>query len=115
MPNQTVVPLFLLAILVASAAAFAAGAAEREQVRAVVNLMASVKMPFPERLERNVAHTEFVRRERDMTVACLRLDEKLRWCFEHLHPVGSQAEILRIRKEPTAGPEVGQPKRHAPL
>ena len=33
-------------------------AAEREQVRAVINLIAAVKMPFPERFERDVARTE---------------------------------------------------------
>src|SRR5215470_6055029 len=46
-------------------------AAEREQVRAVINLIAAVKMPFPERFERNVARTEYVRLDGGgETVAC---------------------------------------------
>jgi hypothetical protein len=86
-----------------------AHAAEREQVRAVINLIASVKMPYPERLERNVAHTEFVRLdERGATVACLRLDDKVRWCYEHIPAQGARAEMLRIRNEPVAGIQVGQ-------
>lgn len=52
-------------------------AAEREQVRAVVNLIAAVKMPFPEQFERDVARTEYVRLDgRGETVACVRVDEK---------------------------------------
>lgn len=35
-------------------------AAEREQVRMVINLIAGVKMPFPENLRNNVARTERV-------------------------------------------------------
>ena len=86
-----------------------ANAAEREQVRAVINLMAAVKMPYPERLERNVARTEYVRLdEGGATVACLRFDDKLRWCFEHIPPRGARAEMLRVRNEPVAGIQVGQ-------
>jgi hypothetical protein len=98
----------VLVTTLAFAVAVPANAAEREQVRAVVNLMAAVKMPYPERLERNIARTEFVRREPGMTVACLRLDDKLRWCFEHIQPAGSQVEMLRIRNEPVEGIQVGQ-------
>ena len=108
MSKQRVASAMVLAIFAGSAAALTATAAEREQVRAMVNLLASVKMPYPERYERNVARTEFVLREHGSTSACLRLDDKLRWCFEHIHPAGSQAEILRIRNEPVAGIEVGQ-------
>jgi hypothetical protein len=84
-------------------------AAEREQVRAVINLIASIKMPFPERFERNVARTEYVRLDGEgATVACLRLDDKLRWCYEHIPAQGARAEMLRIRNEPIGGIQVGQ-------
>jgi hypothetical protein len=51
---------------IALAAAIAVGflsateAAEREQVRMIINLVAGVKMPFPENLRNNVARTERV-------------------------------------------------------
>jgi hypothetical protein len=84
-------------------------AAEREQVRAVINLMAAAKMPFPERFERNVARTEYVRLDgRGETVACLRVDDKVRWCYEHIPAQGSRTEMLRIRNEPVEGIMVGQ-------
>jgi hypothetical protein len=84
-------------------------AAEREQVRAVINLMAAVKMPFPERFERNVARTEYVRLDgRGETVACIRVDDKVRWCYEHIPAQGSRTEMLRIRNEPVEGILVGQ-------
>ena len=84
-------------------------AAEREQVRAVINLLASIKMPFPERFERNVARTEYVRLDdHGATVACLRLDDKVRWCYEHIPTQGARAEMLRIRQEPVEGIQVGQ-------
>jgi hypothetical protein len=41
-----------------------ANAAEREQVRAVVNLIASVKMPYPERSKCGGATSIFLRRDR---------------------------------------------------
>src|SRR5262249_45458684 len=84
-------------------------AAEREQVRAVINLLAAVKMPYPEGFERNVARTEYVRLDgRGETVACLRLDDKVRWCYEHIPAQTSRAEMLRIRNEPVEGIQVGQ-------
>jgi hypothetical protein len=99
--------LALAAILVSSISS--TQAAEREQVRMVINLIAGVKMPFPERLRNNLAHTERVQLDTNSaTVACLRLDDKVRWCFEHIAPVGARAEILRIRNEPIAGLVVGQ-------
>lgn len=86
-----------------------ASAAEREQVRAVINLIASVKMPFPERFERSTAHTEYVKLDKDgATVACLRLDDKARWCYEHIPAQGARAEMLRVRNEPVEGIQVGQ-------
>jgi hypothetical protein len=83
-------------------------AAEREQVRIVVNLLAAIKMPFPENLTRNRAKT--LRAWLDLnsaTVACLRHDER-RWCYEHIPPMGARAEMLRIRNEPAGGVAVGQ-------
>ena len=84
-------------------------AAEREQVRIVINLMAAVKMPFPENLPRNRAKTQRVWLELNgmATVACLRLEDR-RWCYEHIAPVGARAEMLRIRNEPAGGIQVGQ-------
>jgi hypothetical protein len=84
-------------------------AAEREQVRMVINLIAGVKMPFPENLRNNVARTERVQLDTNgSTAACLRLDDKVRWCYEHIAPVGARAEMLRIRNEPVPGLLVGQ-------
>jgi hypothetical protein len=84
-------------------------AAEREQVRIVINLIAGAKMPFPQNLRNNLARTERVQLDiNDATVACLRLDDKIRWCYEHVAPVGARAEMLRIRSEPVAGLLVGQ-------
>jgi hypothetical protein len=88
-------------------------AAEREQVRLVINLIAGVKMPFPEHLRHNVARTERVQLDTNgATVACLRLDDKIRWCYEHIAPVGARAEMLRIRNEPVPGLLVGQIYRY---
>jgi hypothetical protein len=88
-------------------------AAEREQVRAVINLMAAVKKPFPEAVDRNVAHTEYVRLDAGgETVACVRVDERTRWCYEHLPALGSRTEMLRIRNEPVDGATVGQIHRY---
>ena len=54
-------------------------AVEREQVRMVINLIAGVKMPFPENLRNNVSRTERVRLDtKGATIACLRLDDKIR-------------------------------------
>jgi hypothetical protein len=78
-------------------------AAEREDVRKVINLVTSVKMPYPENLSRNRARTERVWLERDgLTVGCIRLEER-RWCYEHIAPNGNRAEMLRIRNEPSRG------------
>jgi hypothetical protein len=86
-----------------------AKAAEREQVRMVINLISGVKMPYPENLRNIVAHTERVELNTNgATVACLRLDDKIRWCYEHIAPIGNRAEMLRIRKEPVVGLLVGQ-------
>ncbi len=53
---------FALACIVFGGFAFApVDAAEREQVRAVINLIAAVKMPYPEKLDSNLSRTEWVR------------------------------------------------------
>ena len=60
-------------------------AAEQEQVRAVINLIAAVKMPFPEPFESDVAWSEYVRLDgHGETVASMRVDDKVRWCHEHI-------------------------------
>ena len=84
-----------------------ASAAEREDVRKVINLVTSVKMPFPENLTRNRAKTERVWLEREgTTTGCIRLEDR-RWCYEHIPPVGNRAEMLRIRNEPSRGIYIG--------
>jgi hypothetical protein len=89
-------------------------AAEREQVRAVINLLSAVKMPFPEKLRNNLSRTEWVTIDTNAaTVACLRLDDKMRWCYEHLAAVGARAEMLRVRTEPIAGLVPGQVFQYA--
>jgi hypothetical protein len=84
-----------------------AQAAEREDVRKVINLVTSVKMPYPERLTRNRAKTEQVWLERlGATTGCIELQER-RWCYEHIPPEGNRAEMLRIRNEPSSGVYIG--------
>jgi hypothetical protein len=107
--SQTIRTFALASAFVICAALVSAQAAEREQVRMVINLVAGVKMPFPENLRNNLARTERVQLDTNgATVACLRLDDKIRWCYEHIAPVGARAEMLRIRNEPVAGLLVGQ-------
>jgi hypothetical protein len=106
---QTIKALVLGTMLLVSAVLSAVQAAEREQVRMVINLVAGVKMPFPENLRNNLARTERVQLDTNgATVACLRLDDKIRWCYEHIAPLGARAEMLRIRNEPVPGLLVGQ-------
>ena len=74
----------------------------------VINLISGVKMPYPENLRNIVAHTERDRLDTNgATLACLRLDDKIRWCYEHIAPVGNRPEMLRIRKEPSRGVTIG--------
>jgi hypothetical protein len=95
--------------LLIGASLTSATAAEREQVRMVINLISGVKMPNPENLRNNTAHTERVEiNANGVSTACLRLDDKVRWCYEHIAPIGNRAEMLRVRKEPVAGLLVGQ-------
>ena len=97
-------------VLAALPLAFAlapASAAEREDVRKVINLVTSVKMPFPESLARNRARTERVWLERlGATTGCIRIEDR-RWCYEHIPPEGNRAEMLRIRDEPSRGVYIG--------
>jgi hypothetical protein len=84
-----------------------ARAAEREDVRKAINLITSVKMPFPENLSRNRAKTERVWLEREgATTGCIRIEDR-RWCYEHIPPIGNRAEMLRIRNEPSRGVYIG--------
>ena len=93
----------LIASLLLGVVVTPANAAEREDVRKVINLVTSVKMPYPEGLTRNRAKTERVWLEREgATTGCLKLEER-RWCYEHIPPVGNRAEMLRIRNEPARG------------
>jgi len=96
--RQPVKPLILASLMLG--AVFApAQAAEREQVRIVVNLVSAVKMPYPENLNRNRAKTQRVILDTNgATVACLRLENR-RWCYDVIAPVGARAEMLRIRNE----------------
>jgi len=113
MPRK-IVTLASAAALIGAFAIAAADAAEREQVRAVINLISAVKMPFPEQLRNNLSRTEWVTLDSNTaTVACLRLDDKLKWCYDHLAAVGARAEMLRIRTEPVAGIVPGQVFQYA--
>lgn len=82
-------------------------AAEREDVRKVVNLVTAVKMPYPESLSRNRAKTERVWLERNgATTGCIALDTR-RWCYEYIAPVGNRLEMLRVLNEPLGGVSIG--------
>src|SRR5882762_9136521 len=97
----------MLAILLLGTACNPVSAAEREDVRKVITLVTSVKMPYPETLTRNRAKTERVWLERGgTTTGCIRLDDR-RWCFEYVSPEGNRAEMLRIRNEPSRGVYIG--------
>jgi hypothetical protein len=99
---QKIAPLMLASLLLGAAFSPVA-AAEREDVREVINLVTSVKMPYPEDLARNRAKTERVWLERDgATTGCIKTDDR-RWCYEHIAPKGNRAEMLRIRNEPADG------------
>jgi hypothetical protein len=94
---------FVSAILLLNVSVTFADAAEREDVRKVINLVTSVKMPYPESLSRNRAKTERVWLEREGAMTgCIRLDDR-RWCYEHIAATGNRAEMLRIRNEPSRG------------
>jgi hypothetical protein len=97
----------LVASLLLGAASTSTVAAEREDVRKAINLVTSVKMPFPEGLSRNRARTERVWLEHEgATTGCIRIEDR-RWCYEHIPPKGNRAEMLRIRNEPARGVFIG--------
>src|SRR5258707_5039500 len=97
----------MLAILLLGTACNPVSAAEREDVREVINLVTSVKMPYPETLTRNRAKTERVWLERGgTTTGCIRLEDR-RWCYAYIPPEGNRAEMLRIRNEPSRGVYIG--------
>lgn len=97
----------LLASLALGVAVSSAYAAEREDVRKAINLVTSVKMPYPESLHRNRAKTERVWLDREgATTGCIVLEDR-RWCYEHIPPIGNRAEMLRIRNEPARGVYIG--------
>ena len=78
---QTIIN-FVLVIAVSCGFAIApVKAAEREQVRAVINLIAAVKMPYPEKLESNLSRTEWVRLE-------------LQWRNHRVHAHRRQTEMV---------------------
>ena len=101
------IKLLFLASLLLGVAFHPAGAAEREDVRKAINLITSVKMPFPESLSRNRAKTERVWLEREgATTGCIELEDR-RWCYDHIGTKGNRAEMLRIRNEPARGVYIG--------
>ena len=99
---QKFLPLLIAAVLL-GATQTSVCAAEREDVRKVVNLITSVKMPYPEDLSRNRAKTERVWLERGGTTTGCIVSEDRRWCYEHIPAEGNRAEMLRIRNEPSRG------------
>jgi hypothetical protein len=107
--HRTIVTLALSTTLLGAVTASSAVAAEREQVRAVINLLSAVKMPFPENLRNNLSRTEWVTLDTNAsTGGCLRIDDKLKWCYEHIAGTGARAEMLRVRTEPVPGIVPGQ-------
>jgi hypothetical protein len=112
--SRKIATLASAAVVLGAFATAPADAAEREQVRAVINLIAAVKMPFPEKLRNNLSRTEWVTIDTNAaTIACLRLDDKLKWCYDHIAATGARAEMLRIRTEPVAGIVPGQSFQYA--
>ena len=104
--------LLVLAVLMQGVSCLCASAAEREDVRKVVNLVTSVKMPYPESLTRSRARTERVWVERGgTTTGCIGLEER-RWCYEYIAPEGNRLEMLRIRNEPLRGVYIGAAITH---
>jgi hypothetical protein len=97
----------MLVILLSGITYIPVYAAEREDVRKVINLVTSVKMPYPETLTRSRAKTEHVWLERGgTTTGCILLEDR-RWCYEYIPPEGNRAEMLRIRNEPSRGVYIG--------
>ena len=107
MPRKNALLLLAAAALFVAIPLASASAAEREDVRKVVNLVTAVKMPYPESLTRNRAKTERVWLERaGTTTGCIALESR-RWCYEYIPPVGNRLEMLRILNEPLNGVTIG--------
>jgi hypothetical protein len=105
MPHKTA--LLLLSALLAALSCTPTIAAEREDVRKVVNLVTAVKMPYPENLSRNRAKTERVWLDRAAAnTGCIIFDTR-RWCYEYIPPMGNRLEMLRILNEPAGGVSIG--------
>jgi hypothetical protein len=99
--------VLLMAALLTGLSGAAGSAAEREDVRKVVNLVAAVKIPYPESLSRNRAKTERVWLDRGgTTTGCIVLDDR-RWCYEYIPPMGNRLEMLRVLNEPERGVYIG--------
>jgi hypothetical protein len=99
--------LLLLAALLPGLSCTGVSAAEREDVRKVINLVTAVKMPYPESLTRNRAKTEHVWLEKGgTTTGCIAIEGR-RWCYEYISPVGNRLEMLRILNEPLGGVSIG--------
>jgi hypothetical protein len=99
--------LLVLAVLLQGMSCSPASTAEREDVRKVINLVTSIKMPYPENLTRNRAKTERVWLERGgATTGCIGLEDR-RWCYEYIPPEGNRLEMLRMRNEPLRDVYIG--------
>jgi NurA-like 5'-3' nuclease len=73
----------------------------------VINLVAGVKMSFPENLRNNLSRTAGVQLDTNgATVAYLRFDENS--AVLQVHSADRRAEMLRIRNVPVAGLLVGR-------
>jgi hypothetical protein len=84
-----------------------AQAAEREDVRKIINLVTSVKMPFPESLSRSRAKTERVWLERlGATTGCIELEERA-GATSTSCPRATSRRDTRIRNEPARGVYIG--------
>jgi hypothetical protein len=106
-PKKALLLATLLPALSGAAMSCPASAAEREDVRKVVNLVTAVKMPYPENLTRSKAKTERVQLERaGTTTGCIAIENR-RWCYEYIPPVGNRLEMLRILNEPVGGVAIG--------
>jgi hypothetical protein len=70
--SRTIRTLTLACAVVVGTLLTSAHAAEREQVRMVINLLSSVKMPFPRNLQNNLSRTERVQLDTNgATAACV--------------------------------------------
>src|SRR5580704_1732081 len=78
---QKIGTLAVVSALVAGLGLGSVDAAEREQVRTVINLVSGVKMLFPEHLRNNASRTEFVKLDTDGAMSTSRPWGRVRKCF----------------------------------